>query len=248
MTFSLHKMLLASVTLIITILTGFVLPAAAEELQSSTLTPVSSVESVEPVTALINTDKTQDIVADEKATVTFERSKVVTSPDPAIEKARLAAIEAEKVAKIEAEKAAEKAAADKKAAEELASKQAAVTASRATDPASDAAPVASSGDTSVGASKAFAQATLASRGMGTGEFQCLNNLWEKESNWNYKADNPSSDAFGIPQSLPGSKMASIAPDWQTNPQTQILWGLSYIEDRYGSPCNAWGHSQSVGWY
>jgi hypothetical protein len=70
----------------------------------------------------------------------------------------------------------------------------------------------------------------------------------RESNWDHRAENPSSGAFGIPQSLPGDKMASAGTDWRTNPLTQIEWGLGYIRDVYGSPCVAWGHSQSTGWY
>lgn len=81
-----------------------------------------------------------------------------------------------------------------------------------------------------------------------GEFSCLVALWEKESNWNVGAMNSSSGAYGIPQSLPGSKMASAGADWQTNPDTQIRWGLGYIQGRYGSPCGAWSHSQANGWY
>ena len=73
-------------------------------------------------------------------------------------------------------------------------------------------------------------------------------LWQKESNWRYTARNPSSGAYGIPQSLPGSKMASAGADWQTNPATQIKWGLGYIAARYGTPCSAWAHSQQVNWY
>ncbi|GAA3944718.1 hypothetical protein GCM10023085_28470 [Actinomadura viridis] len=80
------------------------------------------------------------------------------------------------------------------------------------------------------------------------QFGCLVNLWNKESNWNYKASNPSSGAYGIPQALPGSKMASEGDDWRTNYKTQIRWGLGYIENRYGSPCEAWAHSKRVGWY
>jgi hypothetical protein len=70
----------------------------------------------------------------------------------------------------------------------------------------------------------------------------------KESGWNHTAMNPSSGAYGIPQSLPGTKMATAGADWQTNPATQISWGLGYISGRYGSPCNAWAHSQAVNWY
>jgi resuscitation-promoting factor RpfB len=80
------------------------------------------------------------------------------------------------------------------------------------------------------------------------EFRCLEKLWEKESNWNHRAENSSSGAYGIPQALPGSKMASHGSDWRTNPATQIAWGLDYIEGRYGDACGAWGHSQSNGWY
>lgn len=77
---------------------------------------------------------------------------------------------------------------------------------------------------------------------------CLEALFTKESGWNQYAANRSSGAYGIPQSLPGSKMASAGSDWQTNPATQIRWGLGYIKGRYGTPCGAWNHSQSRGWY
>ena len=65
--------------------------------------------------------------------------------------------------------------------------------------------------------------------------------------WRVNAAN-SSGAYGIPQALPGSKMASAGADWQTNPATQIAWGLGYIAGRYGTPCGAWDHSESNGWY
>ena len=80
------------------------------------------------------------------------------------------------------------------------------------------------------------------------EFDCLVALWNKESHWNAYAMNRSSGAYGIPQALPGSKMASAGDDWETNPETQIRWGLGYIQGRYGSPCGAWAHSQDRGWY
>ena len=84
--------------------------------------------------------------------------------------------------------------------------------------------------------------------VGSAQFSCLNSLWQKESGWNYRATNPSSGAYGIPQALPGSKMASAGSDWRTNPRTQIRWGVSYIKSRYGTPCGAWNHSQQKGWY
>lgn len=93
-----------------------------------------------------------------------------------------------------------------------------------------------------------ARAMLAEFGWGQSQFGCLDSLWTRESNWNPRADNPSSSAYGIPQALPGSKMSAAGPDWEHNPETQIRWGLGYIQGRYGSPCGAWGHSQSRGWY
>ncbi|GAA2209840.1 hypothetical protein GCM10009850_052990 [Nonomuraea monospora] len=103
-------------------------------------------------------------------------------------------------------------------------------------------------DPSPGSNKATAKAMLASFGFGADQWGCLESLWHKESGWNERAMNRYSGAYGIPQSLPGSKMASAGSDWQTNAATQIKWGLGYIKGRYGTPCAAWGHSQSVGWY
>jgi hypothetical protein len=77
---------------------------------------------------------------------------------------------------------------------------------------------------------------------------CLEKLWDKESHWTTTAKNKSSGAYGIAQALPGSKMASVASDWSWNPETQIKWGLGYIKGRYKTPCAAWAHSQSSGWY
>lgn len=89
---------------------------------------------------------------------------------------------------------------------------------------------------------------LSNRGYGARQKSCLVKLWNKESNWRWNADNPSSSAYGIPQALPGRKMASAGRDWRTNPVTQIKWGLKYIKGRYGSPCGAWNHSKARGWY
>ncbi|GAB3245369.1 aggregation-promoting factor C-terminal-like domain-containing protein [Kineosporia babensis] len=99
-----------------------------------------------------------------------------------------------------------------------------------------------------GNSKAIAKEMVAKRGWASGQFGCLEKLWTKESGWNHTAQNPSSSAYGIPQSLPGSKMSSAGKDWRSNPSTQIKWGLGYIKDRYGNPCGAWAHSRSHGWY
>ncbi len=99
-----------------------------------------------------------------------------------------------------------------------------------------------------GSAQAIAREMVLARGWGEDQYSCLYSLWQRESNWNVYAQNRSSGAYGIPQALPGSKMATAGADWQTNPATQISWGLGYIAGRYGTPCGAWGHSESVGWY
>jgi hypothetical protein len=85
-------------------------------------------------------------------------------------------------------------------------------------------------------------------GYGASQFTCFNNIIMRESMWKVNATNPSSGAYGIPQALPGSKMATIASDWRTNPATQIIWGIEYMKKRYGSPCEAWSFKHSHGWY
>ena len=88
---------------------------------------------------------------------------------------------------------------------------------------------------------------LDSYGWSASQFSCLDSLWARESGWSATAANPDG-AYGIPQALPGSKMASAGADWQTNPATQIRWGLGYIKGLYGSPCGAWSHEEATGWY
>jgi len=78
-------------------------------------------------------------------------------------------------------------------------------------------------------------------------YGCLDNIWTRESGWRYNAEN-ASGAYGIPQALPGSKMATAGPNWQTDPTTQIKWGLGYIQGRYGDPCSAWSFWEAHGWY
>ena len=96
--------------------------------------------------------------------------------------------------------------------------------------------------------RTLAQALMPKFGFSAGEFSCLDELWNSESGWNVHADNPASSAYGIPQALPGSKMASAGPDWANNAETQIRWGLGYIRSSYGTPCSAWSFKQSHGWY
>jgi len=79
------------------------------------------------------------------------------------------------------------------------------------------------------------------------QFSCLDDIWTRESGWRWNAAN-ASGAYGIPQALPGDKMASAGADWQTNPATQIKWGLGYIQSTYGTPCSAWSFWMANGWY
>lgn len=132
------------------------------------------------------------------------------------------------------------AAQEKKAAEDA--------ARAAQEQAAAAAAALASANTPEGA-RATAKQMMADRyGWGGDQFSCLNSLWNKESGWNYRAYNNNGGATGIPQALPGSKMAAAGADWQTNAATQIAWGLKYIDDAYGTPCSAWGHSQAMNWY
>jgi hypothetical protein len=96
--------------------------------------------------------------------------------------------------------------------------------------------------------QAIADALLPSYGWSSSEMSCLVPLWMGESGWRVSAENSSSGAYGIPQALPGSKMAAAGADWRTSAETQIKWGLGYIQERYGSPCGAWGFKQGHGWY
>jgi hypothetical protein len=126
--------------------------------------------------------------------------------------------------------------------EETSAKVETEAASEPSEPSEPSTPVPA------GSVKEIGQQMAAARGWTGQEWTCLEMLWERESGWNHQAANPSSGAYGIPQALPGSKMGSAGSDWATNPATQIKWGLGYIADRYGTPCGAWGHSESVGWY
>lgn len=83
---------------------------------------------------------------------------------------------------------------------------------------------------------------------GDDQFACYDKIIMRESKWSITADNPHSTAYGIPQALPGSKMAEFGSDWRTNPATQIRWGLDYVQQRYGTPCQAWSFKHSHGWY
>jgi hypothetical protein len=138
-------------------------------------------------------------------------------------------------------KAAAAKAAERKAAAEKAVEQAA--AARKAHRAQQTAVTTPSGSP-----QQIAQQMLGKYGWSQSQFSCLQPLWFHESGWNASAENPSSGAYGIPQALPGSQMASAGADWRTNAATQIRWGLDYIQGRYGSPCGAWAHEQADNWY
>ncbi|MET8447243.1 transglycosylase SLT domain-containing protein [Streptomyces sp. NPDC005209] len=160
------------------------------------------------------------------------------------------AIAADASAKKDAEALARKAAAEtavaKKAAAEKAEKEAkerAAAKKAATRSTRDSSSFPVQSSYSVAQIQAMARQMVAS-----GQFQCFSNIVDHESSWNYRAVNASSGAYGLFQALPGSKMSSVGADWQTNPATQIKWGLNYMNSRYGSPCEAWSFWQANHWY
>jgi hypothetical protein len=142
-----------------------------------------------------------------------------------------------------AERRAAAAAAARAAAGQQAQQQTAQQAQPAQPPAASAPP-----SVPAGSAQQIASAMLSSFGWGRDQFSCLDALWSHESGWSTTAANPNTGAYGIPQALPGSKMASAGADWQTDAATQIRWGLGYIRGLYGSPCGAWSHEQATGWY
>lgn len=203
------------------------LEAAAERLEAGDLLPAPLVPDLtEDVTTLV-------------ASVDEHVAALRGSLDAAI--ALKAEQEAAEKARLEAEAAAVAAA----AAEAAEAKQ---SASSGSSGSSAPSPVYAAAGTSAADAQAIARTMIAGYGWGDDQFACLVSLWQKESGWNTLAHNRSSGAYGIPQALPGSKMATAGADWQTNAATQISWGLGYISGRYGTPCGAWSHSQSVGWY
>jgi hypothetical protein len=144
--------------------------------------------------------------------------------------------------------------ADRVAAEQAAAAAAAAAAAKAAAEAAAEAESSSSSTSSrpgapsnPSAAQAIARDMLLARGWGDDQFGCLVELWNHESGWNVYASNPSG-AYGIPQALPGSKMATAGPNWESDPATQISWGLGYITGRYGTPCGAWDAFNSQGWY
>jgi hypothetical protein len=139
--------------------------------------------------------------------------------------------------------AKQRAAADKAKALQDAKKRDAAETKAGSDPAGDAGSFVQQTSYTVAEVKAIARQIVPA-----GQFQCFSNIVDHESTWNYQAVNPSSGAYGLVQAYPASKMSSAGADWRTNPATQIKWGLNYMNDRYGSPCDAWAFWQANGSY
>ncbi|MFI8961106.1 transglycosylase SLT domain-containing protein [Streptomyces sp. NPDC053493] len=153
----------------------------------------------------------------------------------------LARKSAEEAARIQAAQDAE---AKKKAADKAEKERKEAEAERASRSAvRDASSFSAQGSYSIADVKAIARQMIPGD-----QFQCFSNIVNHESGWNYQATNASSGAYGLVQALPGSKMSSAGADWRTNPATQIKWGLSYMDGRYGSPCGAWSFWQANHWY
>ena len=181
--------------------------------------------------AIQQANELSDTAIEDSARLAAARNDVNTSIAASQEKDRQKAVKAAEAAAEARRKAAEKAARDK-ARKALEAKKQALVANARKDP------------------RAAARALMGDYGFGDGQWSCLDQLWNGESGWRYTATNSSSGAYGIAQSLPGSKMGSVAADWRTNPVTQIKWGLQYIRSSYGTPCGAWNAwlSRSPHWY
>ncbi|MGW0186980.1 aggregation-promoting factor C-terminal-like domain-containing protein [Streptomyces sp. NPDC003362] len=174
------------------------------------------------------------------------------------QQANVQAIAADATAKKDAEEAARKQAAEtaiakkeqaEKAAQEAKEAKEAKEREEAEQKASRDAARADASTFAVQSSYSIAQIqSMAAQMVPGDQFQCFSNIVDHESDWNYRAVNPSSGAYGLFQALPGTKMASAGADWQTNPATQIKWGLNYMNERYGSPCGAWSFWQANHWY
>ncbi|MET7933741.1 transglycosylase SLT domain-containing protein [Streptomyces sp. NPDC005322] len=226
----------ASATAVTTV--GAVVGVAAGGEQQGSSDPVEATAA--DSTLLADIPAGQQAVA-QTASLTQQADVQSTAADAEAKKS------AEEAARKQAAKDAQakKAAADKAAAEKLAKER---EAKKKQEIASRSAK-RDAGDFLQKASYTIAETqAMARQMMASDQFQCFSNIVDHESGWNYKATNAGSGAYGLVQALPGSKMASAGADWQTNPATQIKWGLNYMNDRYGSPCGAWDFWQANSWY
>jgi hypothetical protein len=217
------------------------LPAgsAAGAADAHMLTQTVHVDTLSPAQRLVSFDTTRYGLAQRQTSYESAAANAAVAK-AAAQKAAAAKAAAAKAA---AAKAASAKAAAQQAAQEQAAQQRATQQQAAQQTTAQPATSAPSGSP-----QQIAEQMLSQFGWSSSQFSCLQPLWALESGWNIYASNPSSGAYGIPQALPGSKMASAGPDWQSNAATQIRWGLSYIQGTYGSPCAAWSHEEADGWY
>jgi hypothetical protein len=213
------------------------LPAgsAAGAADAHMLTQTVHVDTLSPAQRLVSFDTTRYGLAQRQTTYESAAARAAVAK-AAAQKAAAAKAAAAKAA---AAKAAAAKAAAQQAAQQQAAQQQAAQQTTAQQPAASAPS---------GSPQQIAEQMLSQFGWSSSQFSCLQPLWALESGWNIYASNPSSGAYGIPQALPGSKMASAGPDWQSDAATQIRWGLTYIQGTYGSPCAAWSHEEADGWY
>jgi hypothetical protein len=181
--------------------------------------------------AIAQANELADAQIEDTARLAADRNNTNASIAAVQEKDRVAAVAAAQAAAAARREAALKVARDK-ARKALAAKKQAILENAQADP------------------RAAAKALMPEFGFDEGQWGCLDKLWMGESGWRYTAENSSSGAYGIPQSLPASKMATVGADYRTNPVTQIRWGLKYIKSSYGTPCGAWDawQSRSPHWY
>lgn len=216
------------------------LPAgsAAGAADAHMLTQTVHVDTLSPAQRLVSFDTTRYGLAQRQTSYESAAANAAVAKAAAQKAAAAKAAAAKAAAKAAAAKAAAQQAAQEQAAQQQATQQQA--AQQTTAQPATSAPS--------GSPQQIAEQMLSQFGWSSSQFSCLQPLWALESGWNIYASNPSSGAYGIPQALPGSKMASAGPDWQGDAATQIRWGLSYIQGTYGSPCAAWSHEEADGWY
>jgi hypothetical protein len=208
------------------------------------LTQTVHVDALSPAQRVVSFDAPQYGLPQRQTTYESAAAKAAVAK-AAAQKAAAAKAAAAKAAaraaaaKAAAQQAAQQQAAQQQAAQQQAAQQQAAQQTTAQQPAASAPS---------GSPQQIAEQMLSQFGWSSSQFSCLQPLWALESGWNIYASNPSSGAYGIPQALPGSKMASAGPDWQSDAATQIRWGLTYIQGTYGSPCAAWSHDEADGWY
>jgi hypothetical protein len=217
--------------------------AGTQNSKADTLTATAAVEPAAVATAPDAPSVTEQQVERDAKTYVAAVRQSASAHAYAVTQARAKA----KAAAARAEAAAAAAEADRKARAERASRSSSRSLASSGTPGGNA-PAVPVDCKSYSGNKAVGCSLLGWAGFATSQMSCLEPLWSRESGWNETAGNQSSGAYGIPQALPGSKMAEYGSDWKTNPVVQVKWGLQYIKGRYGTPCDAWSAFRSKGWY